>query len=75
MKKWKAILYETPEIMDYLYVSKGRREQLNNPRPIDSILLDKKCFKTAESHFFGAGGWPKGEQFHVEFEEEPRITA
>ena len=73
--KYKAILYETPVNCEYLYVPKAKVEELNKPKPVDSVLLDKKCYKTAEGIFFGRRGWERHEKFHVEIEDEPRVLA
>ena len=39
--KYKAILYETPEEMEYLFVSKGKRDDLNKPKPVDSSYINE----------------------------------
>tara|TARA_R100001244_G_scaffold46032_3_gene41309 strand:+ start:496 stop:729 length:234 start_codon:yes stop_codon:yes gene_type:complete len=70
--KYKATLYETPEITDFLYVSQIKREELNRPKPIDSTLLDERCYATAEKFFFNKKGWRRGETLHIEIEEKPR---
>jgi len=59
--------------MDYLYVSDMKRKELNNPKPVDSILLDKKCFTTAEGIFYGRRGWKRTGDLHIEIEDQPRI--
>ena len=73
--KYKAILYETPDECDFLYIPEAKAKELNKPKPVDSILLDKKCFKTAEGAFFGSRGWGRHERFHIEIEDMPRIIA
>jgi len=73
--KYKAILYETPAQWGGTYLSKAKVEELNKPKPVDSVLLDKKCYKTAEGIFFGRRGWERHEKFHVEIEDEPRVLA
>ena len=73
--KYKATLYETPEECDFLYVSEAKQKELNKPKPIDSTLLNEKCFETAERVFFGKRGWVRGSRFHIEIEDMPRIIA
>ena len=72
--KYKAILYETPEEMEYLFVSKGKRDDLNKPKPVDSVLLDQRSYSIAEKYFFNKRGWTRGGKYHIEIEKEPRIT-
>ena len=72
--KYKATLYEERAGADeYLYLPEHRRRELTLPRPIDSVLLDKRCYKTAESHFFSKRGWPRAETYFVEIEKHPRM--
>jgi hypothetical protein len=71
--KYKATLYETPEITDFLYVSQIKQEEMSRPKPIDSTLLDKRCYTTAEKFFFNKQGWRRAETLHIEIEEQPRI--
>ena len=71
--KYKATLYETPEITDFLYISQIKQEELCRPKPVDSTLLDKRCYATAEKFFFSKKGWRRADCFHIEIEEAPRI--
>lgn len=71
--KYKAILYETPEQTEYLFVSNMKQRELNNPKPVDSVLLDTKCYSTADKYFFNKLGYIRGDKYHVEIEEEPRM--
>ena len=71
--KYKAILYETPEQTEYLFVSNMKQRELNNPKPVDSVLLDKKCYSTADKYFFNKRGWTRDDRYHIEIEEEPRM--
>jgi hypothetical protein len=73
--KYKAILYETPVICEFLYIPEAKAKELNKPKPVDSVLLDKKCYKTAEGIFFGSRNWDRDAKLHIEIEEEPRILA
>ena len=44
--KYKAVLYEERGREDeYLYLAEHKRKELTQPRPIDSILLDSRCFQ------------------------------
>jgi len=62
MKKYKATLF--------------RLEHIDEPQvPVDSTLLDKKCYATAEKFFFNNRGWKKTEHFHIEIEDMPRFLA
>ena len=71
--KYKATLYETPEITDFLYVSQIKQEELSRSKPVDTTLLDKRCYATAEKFFFNKKGWRRADTFHIEIEEVPRI--
>jgi hypothetical protein len=72
--KYKAILYETPEQTEYLFVSNMKQRELNNPKPIDSVLLDTKCYSTADKYFFNKRGWNRNlANYHIEIEQEPRM--
>jgi len=71
--KYKAILYETPESTDFLYISQIKREELERAKPVDSTLLNKKCYATAENYFFKKRGWAKSDLFYIEIEDQPRI--
>lgn len=62
MKKYKATLYES-EFIDV------------PAKPIDSILLDKICYTTAEKIFYDERGWIKSENYHIEIESKPRFLA
>ena len=72
--KYKAILYETREEVEYLYLSKLKQEELNKVRPIDSTLLDKKCYSSADKYFHTKMGWPRTDSLHIEIEDEPRVV-
>jgi len=62
MEKYKATLF--------------KQEYIDEPsRPIDTILLDKKCYATAENFFFDKRGWKRAEHFHIEIEDMPRFLA
>ena len=72
--------------MDYLYVMKRykatlyhSKQDLNNKtitEPVDSILLDEKCYRTAERHFFKDRAWDREHyDFHIEFEKTARTLA
>jgi hypothetical protein len=68
--KYRAILYETPIIVDFLYIPDEKMEELNRPKPLDVFYLDKKCFKTAEKYFFVTRKWKRdGARLHIEIEE------
>ena len=72
--KYKATLYESKDHMEYLFLTQSKREELNKPRPVDTALLDKKCYKTAERHFFSERGWVHARgNYHVEIEDKPRV--
>ena len=72
--KYKAILYEERGREDeYLYLPEHKRRELTQPRPIDSILLDARCFTTAETYFFNKRGWTKLPSYFIEIEENPRM--
>ena len=72
--KYKAVLFEERASGDeYLYLPEHKRRELSLPRPVDSILLDKRCFKTAENYFFNKRGWDKREELFIEIEKKPRI--
>ena len=71
--KYKAILYETRTAVDFLYLPEHKRRELNQPRPIDSVLLDTKCYSTADKYFFNKLGYIKGDKYHIEIEQEPRM--
>lgn len=73
--KYKAILYEEPQICDFSFITIAKQNELNKPKPIDSTLLDKKCFKTAENIFYNKKGWTRSDRMHIEFESMPRILA
>lgn len=66
MKKYKATLYHS-------------KQDLNNKTitaPVDSILLDEKCYRTAERYFFKDRDWDREHyDFHVEFEKTARTLA
>lgn len=62
MKKYKAILYE----IEYIDVP---------AKPVDSILLDERCYTTAEKIFYDERGWVRSEKHHIEIETNPRFTA
>ena len=40
--KYKAILYETPRIIDAMYVPNKTQAELNKPKSVDSILFKRK---------------------------------
>ena len=72
--KYKAILYETRTEVEFLYLPEHKRRELNQPRPIDSVLLDTKCYSTAAKYFFDKRGWNKNTaSYHIEIEQEPRM--
>jgi len=71
--KYKATLYETPEITDFLYISQIKADELSRPKPIDTTLLDKRCYATAEKFFFNQKGWRRADTLHIEIEDKPRI--
>ena len=71
--KYKALLYETPQDADFLYISQIKKEELQRPKPVDSILLNKRCYKSAENHFFKKRGWAKTDFLHIEIEDQPRV--
>ena len=50
--KYKAILYETPRIIDAMYVPNKTQTELNKPKPVDVFYLNEKSYKVAEYHFF-----------------------
>ena len=62
MKRYKATLFKT--------ACNGQDQ-----RPIDSILLEKKCHTTAENFFFNKRGWKKAEHYHIEIDDLPRFLA
>jgi len=62
MKRYKATLF--------------KQEVINErAEPIDTILLDKKCYSTAEKFFYDKRGWKRGEHYHIEIENMPRFLA
>ena len=62
MKKYKATLF--------------KQEYIDEPsKPIDSVLLDKKCYTTAEKFFYDKRGWKKAEHYQIEIEDMPRFLA
>ena len=62
MKRYKATLFKL--------------EYWDQPQvPVDSVLLDKKCYTTAEKFFFNKRGWKKAEHYHIEIEDMPRFLA
>ena len=68
--KYKAILYETPRILELLYVPNKKQEELNKQKAVDVFYLDKKSYKIAENYFFGRKGWIRDSAtYHIEFEE------
>ena len=70
MKKYKATLFK----LEYEATINGMT--INEPQvPVDSVLLDKKCYTTAENFFFNKRGWTKTEPFHIEIEDMPRFLA
>ena len=72
--KYKAVLYEERgSEHEYLYLPEHKRRELTQPRPIDSILLDARCFTTAETYFFNKRGWAKLPSYFIEIEENPRM--
>jgi len=71
--KYKAILYETPQDADFLYISQIKKDELQRPKPVDSTLLNKRCYVTAENYFFKTRGWIKNAYYHIEIEDNPRI--
>ena len=71
--KYKATLYETPEITDFLCVSQIKKEEMERSKPVDTTLLDVRCFLTAEKFFFNQKGWRRADTLHIEIEENPRI--
>ncbi len=65
MKRYKATLYHS-------------KQNLNNKtitEPVDSILLDEKCYRTADNIFFEERGWNRNSDLHVEIEKLPRTLA
>ena len=73
--KYKAVLYEERgNEHEYLYLPEHKRRELSQPRPIDSILLDARCFKQAETYFFNKRGWDKSPSYFIEIEENPRMV-
>jgi hypothetical protein len=62
MKRYKATLFKQ-EYID------------QRAEPIDTILLDKKCYPTAEKFFYDKRGWKRGEHYHIEIENMPRFLA
>ena len=62
MEKYKATLFKTDLEED-------------QSEPIDTILLDKICYTTAENFFFDKRGWEKKEYYHIEIEDMPRFLA
>jgi len=62
MKRYKATLFEQKVIDE-------------RAEPIDTILLDKKCYPTAEKLFFNKRGWERTEHLHIEIEDMPRFLA
>ena len=63
VKKYKATLYYSKECL-----TKGVITE-----PIDTVLLNKKCYQTAEVYFFDDGRWDRSEALHIEIESEPRV--
>ena len=66
MKKYKATLFKHDE-----NVALGFSRAI----PIDSILLDKQCYTTAEKFFYDKRGWKRAEHYHIEIENTPRFLA
>ena len=73
--KYKAILYQTPQLCDFLFVPIAKQNELNKPKPVDSTLLDEKCYRTAENIFYNKREWPRSDRLHIEIESIPRILA
>lgn len=73
--KYKATLYHTSEDADFLYVSQIKKDELSQPKPVDSTLLDARCHATAEKFFYNKMGWRRSDNLHIEIEKEPRIIA
>lgn len=73
MKKWKATLWETPRSCGSP-IPKGIKGL--NQFPVDTVLLTKKCYSTAEDIFFTERHWGtrEREHLHIEIEELPRIV-
>ncbi len=66
MKKYKATLFRSDENLALGFT---------RSTPIDTILLDKKCYTTAENLFFNKRGWNRSDHYHVEIENIPRFLA
>ena len=65
MKKYKAILYHSTEYPNQEPVT----------QPIDTVLLNEKCYRTADNIFFEERGWNRNSDLHVEIEKLPRTLA
>tara|TARA_R110002020_G_scaffold244811_3_gene458495 strand:- start:65 stop:262 length:198 start_codon:yes stop_codon:yes gene_type:complete len=60
MERYKAILWHTPALHC-------------ESKPIDSVLLKKKCYRLAEEEFFTNRKWTRDIDYHIEIEDIPRI--
>jgi len=68
--KYKAILYETPRIVDAMYVPNKTQAELNKPKSVDVFYLNEKSYKAAEHYFFVRRGWIReAASYHIKFEE------
>ena len=63
MKRWKATLWHTP-------IQAGKAVGVG--RPLDTVLLTKRCHTTAEDIFFNKRKWDRQIDYHIEIEKEPR---
>jgi len=75
-KRWKAVLWETPRTIEVRPMSEAHLKKYFSPTPIDTVLLTKKCYSTAEDIFFNERNWGTQDRghLHIEIEELPRIV-
>ena len=75
-KRWKAVLWETPRTCEVHPVPEAHRKKYLSAIPVDTVLLTKKCYSTAEDIFFNERNWGARNRghLHVEIEELPRIV-
>tara|TARA_R110000824_G_scaffold243272_1_gene431904 strand:+ start:2935 stop:3162 length:228 start_codon:yes stop_codon:yes gene_type:complete len=71
MERYKAILWRTPGLG---YLSQEDVGAYGISTPVDTALLKKKCYSTAEDIFFNQRSWKRSPDYHVEIEEAPRIV-